>query len=191
MTRAVRIALICLALAACREDAATAPAPVPLPPDARGHYSGMALAEVPGPKGQIHLDGQGAPIFFGQVRDAIAYLRLPEQSDVITAAYVSDMGAAPGTWVAADAAHFVVGADPRDGDGVPGLMPFADPSAARAFVANHGGKVLRLSDIGDDEVLTPVNALPGGPGGPGDPGGLGETEDYRERLRALGSDRQG
>lgn len=182
MKRALALILL---LAACREETARLPDAVPLTADALGHYCQMNLLEHPGPKAQVHLDGlPGAPLFFSQVRDAVAYARMPEQSHAIIGIYVNDMGAAPswedtgaGNWIAADAAHYVVGSRRSGGMGAPELVPFADPHKAAAFAAEHGGRVMELSAIPDADVLTPVD-LDGG----ADPAADG---DFEERLRAL------
>ena len=156
--------LAVLALAACREEVAAIPDPVPMTAEAVGHYCQMDLLEHPGPKAQVHLDGApGMPLFFSQVRDAVAYQRMPEQSHAITAIYVSDMARAaswedPGAenWVRADLAHYVVGAAVPGGMGAPELVPFSTPEAAAAFTARHGGMVLPLAAIADEDVLAPV-----------------------------------
>ncbi len=160
------LALIALvALAACKEEEAKAPpAPVELTEVALSYFCQMNVAEHGGPKGQIHLDGYPAPIFFAQVRDLVTYLKSPEREAEITAVYVSDMGAAvswaePGSmnWTPANTALFVVGAGVAGGMGAPEIVPFADPSAAEGFVARYGGRILSLDAIPDAEVLGPVD----------------------------------
>lgn len=156
--------LAALALAACREDEATLPAAVAMTDAALGHYCQMNLTEHPGPKAQVHLRGMPAPLFFSQVRDAIAYARMPEQSHAIDAIYVSDMSRAtgwdapgPDNWMLADTAHYVVGAQVRGGMGAPELVPFSARADADAFAARHGGAVQALADIADETVLAPVS----------------------------------
>ena len=158
-----RLLLAVLLLAACQEEEARAPDPVAMTGDALGHFCMMQLDQHPGPKAQIHLAGLPDPIFFAQVRDALAYVKGPERDAEILAFYVSDMGAAaswemPGVdnWTAADTAHFVVGADVSGGMGAPEIAPFADVGAARAFAAREGGQVMRLEDIPAETVLAPV-----------------------------------
>ncbi len=159
------LALIALvALTACKEEVAEAPDPVDLTPDALSYFCQMNIAEHGGPKGQIHLKGYPAPLFFAQVRDMVAYLKSPERDAEITAVYVSDMGAAdnwqyPGisNWIGADGATFVVGADVAGGMGAREVVPFADPAAAQSFIDSYGGTPLPLSDIPDSEVLGPVD----------------------------------
>ncbi len=171
-----------LLLAACRDDMASVPQPVEMTAQTLGYYCQMNVLEHPGPKAQVHLAGQpGAPLFFSQVRDAVAYQRMPEQSAEITAIYVNDMGAAPswddpgiGNWVLLDQVQFVVGSDRTGGMGVAELVPFRDPAQAAVFVAAHGGAVMQLSGIPDADVVPPVT----------DTGT--DDEDYADRLRKLG-----
>ncbi|MGV6804314.1 MAG: nitrous oxide reductase accessory protein NosL [Ruegeria sp.] len=161
-----RIALIALiALASCKEEQAAAPPdPVDLTDTALSYFCQMNVTEHAGPKGQIHLKGYPAPLFFAQVRDLVAYLKSPERDAEITAIYVSDMGAAsswhePGisNWIAADQATFVVGAKVAGGMGAPEIVPFAAPEAATRFIKSYGGTALPLSDIPDDAALGPVD----------------------------------
>ncbi|HUG60778.1 MAG TPA: nitrous oxide reductase accessory protein NosL [Methylomirabilota bacterium] len=156
--------LAMLALAACQEgDRAAMPAPVTMTEDALGYYCQMNLTEHPGPKAQVHLRDLDAPLFFSQVRDAVAYQRMPEQSHTVVAIYVSDMAAAeswesPGidNWISAGEAVFVVGSRIAGGMGAPELVPFSDRGPAEAFIAENGGEILDLAAIPDDQVLAPV-----------------------------------
>ena len=160
-----RVLLVALLLAAaCREEEARAPDPVTMTGDALGHFCMMQVDEHPGPKAQIHLSGLPDPIFFAQVRDALAYVKGPERDGDILAFYVSDMANAqswdaPGrdNWADADAAHFVVGADVTGGMGAPEIGPFGTAGAARDFAARKGGQVMRLAEIPAETVLAPVS----------------------------------
>lgn len=148
-------------LAACKEEAATS-LPVAMTVDSTDYFCQMDILEHPGPKAQIHLANYpGAPLFFSQVRDAVAYLRMPEQADTITATYVSDMGAAvswadPGAtnWIAADEAVYVVGSSAKGGMDAPEFVPFSDPAKAQAFAAQNGGQVMPLALIPQTAVAT-------------------------------------
>lgn len=159
-----RLALLLLLLAACREGA-NMPKPVELTPEAVGFFCQMNILEHGGPKGQVHLaELPGTPLFFSQVRDAVAYLRLPEQSYTVVAAYATDMGAVPGWddlgtghWVALDKAFFVVGSDRLGGMDQPELIPFADEAKARSFATEHGGQVMRLDQIPAEATLPPAS----------------------------------
>ncbi|MFB9151218.1 nitrous oxide reductase accessory protein NosL [Roseovarius ramblicola] len=162
-----RLVLAALLLAACREDEARAPDPVTMTGEALGHFCMMQLDRHPGPKAQIHLAGLPDPIFFAQVRDALAYVKGPERDADIRAFYVSDMGVAaswdaPGidNWTEAATAHFVAGAGVTGGMGAPEIVPFSDAAAARGFADREGGEVMRLEDIPAGTVLAPVEITP-------------------------------
>ncbi len=184
MKTAIMLSAALLALTACKDedDAAALPPPVAMTEDALGYYCQMSMIEHPGPKAQIHLRDAPAPLFFSQVRDAIAYQRMPEQGAPILVTYVSDLSRAeswekPGrdNWLRADEAFYVVGSDAVGGMGAAEVVPFSRREDAEAFAAARGGRVVRLSDIADSEVLTPE-----GQGMPGMDG-----EDYLDRLRAV------
>lgn len=163
--RALLIAGLVLGLAACKEEAAKAPpAPVDLTEEALSYFCQMNIADHGGPKGQIHLEGHPAPLFFAQVRDMVAYLKSPERDAEISAIYVSDMGAAqnwatPGisNWVLAEDARFVVGAPVAGGMGAPEIVPFAQPADAEGFVAQYGGQAMSLTDIPDEAAIGAVD----------------------------------
>ena len=159
--------LLILLLAGCRDEVAVqAPDPVVMTEEAISHFCMMSLAEHPGPKAQIHLEGLPDPIFFAQVRDGIAYLKQPERSAGIAAVYVSNMSRAPSweapgddNWIAAEDAIFVVGADVAGGMGAPELAPFETEEAARDFAALHGGELMRLDQIPAEAVLGAVEII--------------------------------
>ncbi len=174
-----RFLMVLALLAACKEEAAP-PTPVAMTEESVGYFCQMNIMEHPGPKAQIHLASfPGKPLFFSQVRDALAYLRLPEQIDTVTGSFVSDMGVAanwaePGAmnWIAVDAAVFVVGSDMRGGMDAPEVVPFGDQAKAEAFVAAHGGQIMALADIPAEAL---IDAAPEGEG----------DGDFGARLRAL------
>lgn len=185
------IALLPLALAACKEEVATHPDPVSLTAEAVGHYCQMDLLEHPGPKAQVHLAGLENPLFFSQVRDAIAYQRMPEQSHAITAIYVNDMAAAPSwdqpgadNWIQATDAHFVMGSDATGGMDAPELVPFLKAEDASAFAQARGGQVLRLAEVADADVLSavPIATFPDTD--------RAEDDDFEARLKQLSRERQ-
>ncbi len=179
MTRALVLILL---LAACREDAGPPP-PVALTASSVGYFCQMNLLEHGGPKAQVHLDAYpGKPLFFSQVRDALSYLKMPEQDAIVTATYLNDVGAAASwdqmgatNWISLDKAVFVLGSDMMGGMGQPEIVPFADPARARAFAARHGGQVMTLDEIPSSALLPPEAA---GSDSTGD-------ADYSTRLRAV------
>ena len=178
--------LALLVLGACRAENVSKPEPVVLTAEAAGHFCQMNLMEHPGPKAQVHLKDMPNPLFFSQVRDAVAYKLMPEQDGQITAIYVNDMGAAPsweqpGTtnWIDADAAFYVTGSARQGGMGAPELIPFAADSAARAFAQANGGTVQRLNEIAPETVLTADGAA-----------APEEDADFLARLQVLAADRK-
>lgn len=165
----VRVALVALcavSLAGCFEEASVAdvPLPVAMTEEAVGHYCQMDVLEHDGPKAQLHVARLDAPLWFTQVRDALAFMRLPEETDEVTAIYVSDMGRAaqwndPGAenWIDANKAYFVIDSRRTGGMGAPEAIPFGTQDAADQFIDVHGGRVAALGDIPDDYVLGPVS----------------------------------
>lgn len=175
--------LLTLALAACKEEVATLPTPVAMTADAVGHYCQMDLLEHPGPKAQVHLDGMPHPLFFSQVRDALAYRIMPEQSHTIAAVYVNDMGAAPSwedtgaeNWINVDTAHFVVGSSREGGMGAAEMVPFSTQEAARDFASQYGGNLLQLKDIPPTSILAPEGEITAP---------SGDEDDFLRRLGTL------
>lgn len=174
-----RLLLTLVLLTACREDAPI-PLPVAMTATSTGYFCQMEIMEHPGPKAQVHLKTYpGEPLFFSQVKDAVAYLRMPEQIDTVTAIYVSDMGAAPSwdepgamNWIAGDAALYVVGSSAKGGMDAPEFVPFADADKARAFASAQGGQVMTLAQIPDAALAPPLTDGP---------------DDISGRLRALTS----
>ncbi len=153
-----------LGLSACYDEtAAILPDPLPLNEDAASYYCQMSIVEHKGPKGQLFLAGAPAPIWFGQVRDGLAYLKSPEQEGEILVLYVSDMSKAPSydipgedNWMKAQDAFYVVGSDAIGGMGAPELVPFSSFEKANEFAAIHSGTVLKLDDIPAETVLSPI-----------------------------------
>lgn len=163
-SRAILFAVLSALLLGCNETEQSAlPTPVALTEEAAGHYCQMTVLDHPGPKAQVHLAVFPNPIFFTQVRDALAYQRMPEQASAISVIYVNDMGAAssweqPGAtnWIKATEAHYVIGSSRRGGMGAPELVPFRARAAADTFVSEHGGRVIGYGEITDEMVLSPV-----------------------------------
>ena len=157
-------ALALLALAACKEDLAEVPLPISMTEEAVSHYCQMSVLDHGGPKAQIYVEGLGAPLFFAQVRDAMAFLKSPERDRRVRMSYVSDMGVAenwdtPGidNWTPAPEAHFVIEAGVRGGMGAPEVVPFARREDAEAFITRYGGRIVTLDDIPDEAVLGAVD----------------------------------
>lgn len=156
--------LFLLALGGCDEAGGEIPLPFAVHDDAIGHYCQMLVHHHSGPKGQIHLSESEEPLWFVQVRDAIAYIKLEERSSDVLAFYVNDMAVAPSwhdtgaeNWINADDAWFVVGADVVGGMGAPEVVPFALLEKAESFTAERGGEVKRLQEVATADVLAPID----------------------------------
>lgn len=154
--------LLGLALGACGEgeQVAEAPPPAEYGGEAIGYFCGMLLAEHSGPKGQVHLQSQAAPLWYSSVRDTVAFTLLKDQPKDVRAIYVNDMGRAtdwqqpePGTWVILEDAFLVIESRAAGGMGLPEVVPFGTQQAAEAFVAEQGGRVVRLAEVPPDYVL--------------------------------------
>jgi len=163
----VAIAAVALLAGCSKEEARVVPPAHTLTADATGHYCGMLLSEHAGPKGQILLEGQDAPVWFSSVRDTLTFLNLPEEAKNIAAVYVSDMAKAPSweqpgadNWVLAANAVFVVDSDRQGGMGGAEAVPFSSESAAQAFVGQHHGRIVHF-----DEAAKSVAGDAAGSGG--------------------------
>lgn len=139
------------------------PQSIAMTEEAVGHYCNMNILEHTGPKAQIHLKDIEFPIWFSQVRDAVAYTRLPEETFEVAAIYVHDMAKAaswesPGddAWINIKQAFFVINSHAKGGMGAPETIPFGSNEGALEFVSENGGDIVKLADIPDDYVLGPV-----------------------------------
>ncbi|MFD2207042.1 nitrous oxide reductase accessory protein NosL [Kiloniella antarctica] len=135
------------------------PEPMELTSNDQSYFCGMTAAGHPGPKAQIHILGRKKPIWFAATRDAVGYLKLPEESNEILALYVSDMGKASwltpeiGPWVDINKATLVIESSRSGGMGAPAVVPFAEVTDAQSFVNQYGGRIVKLDDIPADYVL--------------------------------------
>ena len=162
--RKIFIVFLIFFLAACGRDVeAEKPAPVALTQDAAGHYCQMIILDHDGPKSQAHLLNNGNPLWFSQVRDALAFMKSPDKTFEITVVYVNDIGAAPSwsdmgvdNWIEAKTAFYVVGSDAKGGMGAPEFVPFAEIEKANDFAKERGGKVLSFDEISAEMVLAPL-----------------------------------
>lgn len=146
--------------AGCNNQDAAKPAPQEITEAVKAEFCGMALAEHPGPKGQLFLRGQDKPLWFASVRDTFAFTMLPEMPKNIAAIYVNDMGRVrswatpePGTWVEARNAVYVIGSRHRTGMDTDEAVPFGDPAAARQFAVENGGRVVNYQNMPPDYIF--------------------------------------
>ena len=164
-------AILALSLLGCGQKQTNIARPLPLEPTSVSvsYFCAMGVLEHGGPKGQIFLEGKSEPVWFGSVRDVFAFMMLPEEPKKIVAIYVNDMAKArnwerpeAGDWVEARAAWYVLGSDYTGGMGGKEAVPFSLEAAARGFAHDHGGEVLRFSEVPESYILeaTPPSDKP-------------------------------
>ncbi len=140
----------CLVLFACSaKDTSVLPQPLEPGPDAIAYFCHMSLPEHDGPKGQLFLRGQEKPIWFASISETFTFLEteLAQPHDLLVV-YVNDMGRgtwehpAPGAWLEVEKAVYVIGSRRTGSMGDKEAVPFADKSAAAAFVSGYGGEIV-------------------------------------------------
>ena len=150
------LALICASLlVACEDDSHTRAAPIEITSGTHCSLDGMALADYPGPKAQIHY-AQGNPDFFCDTVEMFSTYLQPEEQKRVVAMYVNDMGRndwehPAGNWIDAKSAFYVAGSKRRGSMG-PTLASFAQQADAQTFSAKEGGQVFRFDQITPDMV---------------------------------------
>ncbi len=163
-------AVLALCLAACGRDEASVPPPQEITETAVAEFCGMSLDEHPGPKAQIFLAGGASPHWFASVHDAFAYTMLQDEPKDIAAIYVNDMGRVkhwdrpePGTWIDARKAVFVIDSRRRGGMDENEAVPFSDPAAANAFIAQYGGMAVDFAAMPRSYILADGGGTPAKP----------------------------
>lgn len=149
---ALWIALV-VALVGCDNGGPSSEPPPAVEPtrEAMTYYGRMILLDHRGPKAQIHLQSEDEPLWFSQVRDAIAFTLSPEEPSDIAAIYVTDMARAggwaqPQQWMPAQEAVYVIDSECRGGMGALEAVPLSEREAARAFIELHGGTLISSWD---------------------------------------------
>jgi copper chaperone NosL len=148
MLRALVASVAVLVLSGCGPNETQIAQPREPDANAVGFFCRMGLAEHAGPKGQIVPKGWTDPLWFSSVRDALAYVEMEVVSErEITGFWVNDMAQgtwekpAPGSWVEAHRAWYVVESRMASGMGGSEAVPFEAREAAEAFAREHGGRV--------------------------------------------------
>lgn len=138
---------LALLLAACG-DGGTPPNPLEPDANAMAYFCGMSLLEHGGPKGQIILKDKDRPLWFASPGEVFNYLATEGQlSAQIRAIYVNDMSRgtwekpAPGAWVEAEKAVYVLGSSKQAEMGGVEAVPFATREQAEKFAAEFGGTI--------------------------------------------------
>ena len=153
-----------LALAGCgRDEGAGTASAKEIDAGASCSLDGMLLADYPGPKGQMLVDGEPQPQWFCDTVELLSVMLRPEQVRPVRAALVQDMARADwnqprGHWIDARQAVFVLGSK-RHGSMGPTIASFAQQADAQKFAAEFGGRVLRYAEIKPEMVDLSGGAL--------------------------------
>jgi copper chaperone NosL len=156
-------AILATLLAACQGPASAPVATVEIDRSTACSLDGMLLADYPGPKAQIHYDGNPAPDFFCDTVEMFSVYLNPEQARKVKAVLVQDMAKADwdkpvGHWIDAKTAFYVQGSK-RLGSMGPTFASFAREEDARKFATDNGGKVLRFAEVTPDMAALDGGAL--------------------------------
>ena len=143
-------ALIAVLMGACSETAQLEPSPVDSGPDQDCAVDGMLLAVHEGPKSQL-LRADGTHAFFCDTKEIFDELLDPVRQRRVKRVWFQTLDmhtweAHANGWAPPDSLYFVAGSR-RLGAMGPTLAPFLTAAQARAFVADHGGRILRYGDI--------------------------------------------
>ena len=145
-------------LAGCggEEEVAAACEPRPFRDDDECAVCGMFIAEFPGPKAQACLR-DGRLLTFCSTSDMFVWLLQPDSVPQLRQAYVHDMGItdwdhpSDDAFIDAELAVYVT-EHPVMGAMGPTLASFGSEEDARAFMAEHAGRLLRYEEV-DVQVL--------------------------------------
>jgi copper chaperone NosL len=156
-------AILAALLAACQGPESAPVATVEIDRSTACSLDGMLLADYPGPKAQIHYDGNPAPDFFCDTVEMFSVYLNPEQARKVKAVLVQDMAKADwdkpvGHWIDAKTAFYVQGSK-RLGSMGPTFASFAREEDARKFATDNGGKVLRFAEVTPDMAALDGGAL--------------------------------
>lgn len=122
----------------------------PIPADARCPVCGMYPARYPQWAAQLIFE-DGSAYFFDSPVDLYMFLDDPVRFDpdhaakTVAAIYVADFRGSG--WLDAQRASFVIGSAARGPMRGPDLPAFADGTAANAFIAENGGRMLTHAEI--------------------------------------------
>jgi len=163
--KAFLLAILLSVLAACDNEQQTEmnlPA-VDVGDSEECHLCGMYVTRFSGPKGQTYLRRQKTPSHFCSTRDLFAYLLQPDVIPNIVKVFVHDMSKtdwrnpqhSQQMYIDAKTAYYVIGHSQKGAMGHT-IGSFADEQAAKSFIKNFGGRVVRYQDISLD-MLSQLN----------------------------------
>lgn len=158
MARFARIAgvfAIALVIAACgKRVSEDHRPPVQIGDDDTCAVCGMYIKDSTGPRAEAYVGDAPQPLKFESTRDLLAYSVQPDLAAQLGAIYVQDTahidwqhpGGAPASFTDGRTAFYVAW-QPLAGGMGPTFATFAKRADADAFVAAHGGKILRFDEI--------------------------------------------
>ena len=125
--------------------------------------TGLRPVDHPGPKGQIHYLGAQQPVFTCDTVELLHLLLAGQQPETIVAVMVQDTAQIDwfeprGHWIDARSAVYVAQSG-RLGPLGATLASFQHEQDAQAFITQHGGTLLRFSEIKPDHVVLDGGAL--------------------------------
>jgi copper chaperone NosL len=149
------LVLVCGMLAACEDSSDASTSPLTITGKSFCSLDGMALADYPGPKAQIHY-AQGEPELFCDTVEMLSIVLQSAEQRPVVAMFVHDMARndwdhPASNWIDARSAYYVIGSKRRGSMG-PTLASFAQQADAAAFAGKEGGKVLAFNQITLDQV---------------------------------------
>ncbi|MEQ5819665.1 nitrous oxide reductase accessory protein NosL [Halomonas sp. SCS19] len=131
--------------------------PAPIGDDDICHVCGMLIEAMPGPKGELALDGDSEVTKFCSAAEMLVFLLQPENVERLAHAWVHDMARTDwdhpgnGAFISAQEAWYVSGHSRPGGMGHP-LATFATRSGAEAFQHEHGGIIERFDELEIDQL---------------------------------------
>ncbi|HJN31068.1 MAG TPA: nitrous oxide reductase accessory protein NosL [Candidatus Latescibacteria bacterium] len=139
-----------IALCACGEQAETVAVAVDIDPNASCALDGMLLAVHEGPKSQIQR-ADGSRAFFCDTKEVFGELLDPVRRRRVIGVWLQTLDehsweAHADGWQPADSLLLVVESRNMGAMG-PTLAPFAARDAARRFVADYSGRIVRFQDV--------------------------------------------
>lgn len=128
---------------------------------------GMEISAQPGPRAEAYVSGVDKPAKFGSTRDFFAFITQPDAVQRLGALYVQDAARIDWAHPSSDARTFTdartayyVAWQPLAGEMGPTFASFARKADAEAFVKEHGGAVLRFTQITPDVVTHLTDRCP-------------------------------
>lgn len=154
---------ISLLLSSCSQSTVSEATAIDFTNDTACALDGMLLSEHPGPKAQIHYQGQEQPEFYCDTVEFVSIVTETERKTPMIGLFVQDMAVANweaprGHWIPAKSALFIHGAS-KHGSMGPTIASFSERAAAEKFVAQYGGKIYSFAELKSELAVLDGHAL--------------------------------